>query len=170
MAQQKNELNIKLAYGKYCTLNKNAFLDSYNFSESGLSSEKAYDNFKKFGVNEISQAKTKKWYNYFFESLLSPFNSILLGISFVLIYTDIFLANTPNYANIIVILVLVVISTFLDFFQEFNSNKAAEKLKELVATSTIVIRDGKQIHIPIKNITIGDVVESSAARMIPPDL
>ena len=170
MAQQKNELNIKLAYGKYCTLNKEAFLDSYNFSESGLSSEKAYDNFKKFGVNEISQAKPKKWYNYFFESLFSPFNSILLGISFVLIYTDIFLANTPNYANIIVILILVIISTFLDFFQEFNSNKAAEKLKELVATSTIVIRDGKQIHIPIKNITIGDVVVLSAGSMIPADL
>ena len=88
----------------------------------------------------------------------------------MLIYTDIFLANTPNYANIIVILVLVVISTFLDFFQEFNSNIAAEKLKELVATSTIVIRDGKQIHIPIKNITIGDVVVLSAGSMIPADL
>ena len=75
----------------------------------------------------------------------SPFNSILMGISLVLIYTDIILPETPSYANIIVILVLVIVSTLLDFIEEFRSNKAAEKLKELVATSTTVIRNGKRV-------------------------
>ena len=44
---------------------------------------------------------------------------------------------------------LYIESTLLDFFEEYRSNKAAEKLKELVATSTSVIRDGKQIDIPL---------------------
>ncbi|MDE5831072.1 MAG: hypothetical protein K2H53_05580, partial [Clostridia bacterium] len=67
---------------------------------------------------------------------------------------DIYLPETPSYANIIVIAILVSASTLLDFFEEFRSNKAAEKLKELVATTTTVIRDGKEIQIPIKYVTI----------------
>lgn len=86
--------------------------------------------------------------------MFTPFNSILLGIVVILIYTDIYLPETPSYANIIVIWVLVTASTLLDFFEEFRSNKAAEKLKELVATTTVVIRNGEEIQIPIKNVTI----------------
>ncbi len=67
-------------------------------------------------------------------------------------------------------MVLVTASTLLEFFEEFRSNKAAEKLKELVATSVSVIRDGKEIQIPIKEIVLGDVVVLSAGSMIPADL
>ena len=81
-----------------------------------------------------------------------------MGISLVLIYTDIILPETPSYANIIVILVLVIVSTLLDFIEEFRSNKAAEKLKELVATSTTVIRNGKELQIPINQVVLGDIV------------
>lgn len=104
------------------------------------------------------------------QSLFTPFNCILLGIVAILIYTDIYLASDPNYANIIVIVILVVTSTLLDFFEEYRLNKAAEKLKEIVATTTIVIRDGEKIEIPIKNIVLGDTVLLSAGSMIPADL
>ena len=65
---------------------------------------------------------------------------------------------------------MVIASTLLEFFEEFRSNKAAEKLKELVGTTTLVLRDGKEIKIPIHNITIGDVVLLSSGSMIPADL
>lgn len=58
----------------------------------------------------------------------------------------------------------------LEFFEEFRSNKAAEKLKELVATNATVLRDGKEIQIPIKEVTLGDIVLLSAGSMIPADL
>ena len=58
----------------------------------------------------------------------------------------------------------------LEFFEEFRSNKAAEKLKELVATNATVLRDGKKIQIPIKEVTLGDIVLLSAGSMIPADL
>ena len=170
MAQPKEELNVQKSYGKECTLSKDDFLKQYNISEAGLSSVQAYEGLHKYGLNEVSQAKPKKWYNYFFESLLSPFNLILMGITVVLLYTDVILPSTPSYANIIVILVLVIVSTLLDFFEEFRSNKAAEKLKELVATSTTVIRDGKEIQVPIKNVTLGDIVLLSAGSMLPADI
>lgn len=88
----------------------------------------------------------------------------------VLFYTDVILPQTPSYANIIVILVLVMTSTLLEFVQEFKSNKAAAKLKEMVATQTTVIRNGKKIKIPNKEVTIGDIVILSAGDMMPADL
>ena len=157
-------------YGNQCILPKNDFISKYNFNENGLSSQEAQEMIAKNGVNQVSQSKPKKWYNYFFESLFSPFNTILLGISLVLLYTDVIIPETPSYANIIVILVLVIASTLLEFFEEFRSNRAAEKLKELVGTTTLVLRDGKGIKIPIHNITIGDVVLLSSGSMIPADL
>lgn len=124
------------------------------YRKLGLSIEDAKLRLQNYGLNEIKQSKPKKWYNYFIESLLSPFNLILLGIVVVLIYTDIYLPEKPSYANIIVIAILVTASTLLDFFEEYRSNKAAQKLKELVATTAVVIRDGKEIQLPINEVTI----------------
>ena len=115
-------------------------------------------------------SKPKRWYKYLLESLFSPFNCILLGIVAILFYTDVYLAEKPSYANIIVIAILVSASTLLEFFEEYRSNKAAEKLKELVATTTTVLRNGKEIQIPIKEIVLGDIVILSAGSMIPADL
>ncbi len=170
MTKQKEDLNIRDMYGSQCILSKDDFLSKYNFDENGLSSQQAQEMIAKNGVNQVSQSKPKKWYNYFFESLFSSFNTILLGISLVLLYTDVVIPETPSYANIIVILVLVIASTLLEFFEEFRSNRAAEKLKELVGTTTLVLRDDKEIKIPIHNITIGDVVLLSSGSMIPADL
>ena len=170
MTKQKEDLNIRDMYGSQCILSKDDFLSKYNFDENGLLSQQAQEMIAKNGVNQVSQSKPKKWYNYFFASLFSSFNTILLGISLVLLYTDVVIPETPSYANIIVILVLVIASTLLEFFEEFRSNRAAEKLKELVGTTTLVLRDGKEIKIPIYNITIGDVVLLSSGSMIPADL
>ena len=170
MANTKEDVNVGKMYGEECTLPRDDFIKKYKVNEEGLSSEKASELIKNLGLNEIKQAKPKRWYNYFWESLISPFNCILLGIVCILIYTDIYLPETPSYANIIVIAILVTASTLLDFFEEYRSNKAAEELKEMVATTTTVIRDNKEIQIPINQVTIGDIVVLSAGSMIPADL
>lgn len=167
---KKEEFDVQKFYGEDCTINSEDFKTKYKVSENGLSSSKAQENIKNLGYNQIKQSKPKRWYNYFFSSLFSPFNSILLGISFILVYTDIILPSNPSPANIIVIAVLILVSTFLEFIEEFRSNNAAEKLKELVETTATVIRNGKEITIPLKEVTLGDVVKLSAGSMIPADL
>ena len=166
----KEDFDVTKAYADECLLPKDEFIKKYHVKTDGLSSQEASSKISKYGLNEVSQNKPKKWYNYFFESLFSPFNCILLGIVLILIYTDIILPATPSYANITVIAILIVASTLLDFVEEFRSNKAAEKLKELVATTCTVIRDKKEVTIPIKEVTIGDIVKLSAGSMIPADL
>ena len=170
MQNTKDEVNVSKLYGQECLLPKDDFIKQYKIKENGLSQSEADYKIKQLGANIIKQAKPKKWYHYFLESLFTPFNLILLGITLLLCYTDIFLPETPSYANIIVIAILVIASTLLDFFEEYRSNKAANELKELVATTCHVLRDGKEIQLPIKDVTLGDIVVLSAGSMIPADL
>ena len=170
MSDSKENVDVLKMYGEDSTTQRAEFLKKHNLNEKGLTSKQAEINIKKFGLNETKKAKPKKWYNYLLQSLLTPFNCILIGISIILIYTDIYLAIEPSYANIIVIAILVTASTLLDFFESYRSNKAAEKLREIVETTTTVIRDNKEINIPVKNVTLGDIVLLSAGSIIPADL
>ena len=170
MSDSKENVDVLKMYGEDSTTKRDEFLKKHNLNEKGLTSKQAEINIKKLGLNETKKAKPKKWYNYLLQSLLTPFNCILIGISIILIYTDIYLAIEPSYANIIVIAILVTASTLLDFFESYRSNKAAEKLREIVETTTTVIRDNKEINIPVKNVTLGDIVLLSAGSIIPADL
>ena len=170
MQNTKDVIDINKLYGEQCLKDKDEFLKKFEIDEKGLTENEVDQNLKKYGKNEVKQAKPKKWYHYFSQSFFSPFNSILLGIVLILFYTDVFLPENPSFANIIVIIVLVAVSTLLEFTEEYKSNKAAQKLKELVETTTTVIRDGKKIDIPLKMVTVGDIVYLSAGSMIPADL
>ena len=168
---KKEDVNFKEMYGKATILKPKEIISEQKINlEKGLSTKQVKEKLDKYGSNIISKSKEKKWYNYFLESLFSKFNLILLGIVVVLFYTDVMLAEKPSYANIIVIIVLVLTSTFLEFFEEFKSNKAAAKLKEMVATQSTVIRNGKKIKVLNKDVVIGDIVVLSAGDMIPADL
>lgn len=166
---KKEDVDIQQIYGDSCILSPQEFIEKNNININGLDSSKSMESLHKYGTNEIKHSKPKKWYNYFFASLFSPFNTILLGITLVLVYTDIILTESPSPANIIVIAVLVLVSTLLEFFEVYRSNRAAEKLKELVATTTTVLRDGKKVNIPLKDVTIGDIIILSAGDLIPAD-
>ena len=171
MRQVKEDINIDKVYGKDALSSVDDFIKNNNVDlKNGLRDEQVKVNIEKYGTNEIKGSKPKKWYNYFLESLFSPFNSILMGIILVLLYTDVYLSTEPSWANIIVIAVLIITSTLLEFFEEFRSNRAAEKLKELVATTVNVLRNGEEKQIPIKDVTVGDIVSLSAGSMIPADL
>ena len=170
MVNSKEEVDVAKMYGEECLLSKDAFIKKHKIRENGLSTQEANRRLQGLGYNEIKQTKPKRWYNYFLESLFSPFNIILLGITLLLVYTDIILPKSPSYANISVILILVTATTLLDFVEEYRSNRAASKLKDLVATTCTVLRDGKEVSLPIKDVTIGDIIILSAGSMIPADL
>ena len=168
--EKKDDVNIEKIYGHLCKTSKEDFVKEFKIKENGLNSSEVAERIRTNGYNEVTRKKPKRWYNYLLKSLITPFNSILLGIALVLLYTDVYLPENPDFANIIVIAVLVTISTLLEFFSEYRSNKAAEKLKQLVLTMATVIRNGKKIKVPFRNLVVGDTVILSAGDMIPADL
>ncbi len=176
MGQNGTKKNVPIVpkgermYNKECTSSREKFLEENKFRENGITHQEANENKVKYGENILKQKKPKKWYNYLLESLFSSFNLILLGITLVLIYTDVILPEEPSYANIIVIVILITASTLLEFFEVYRSNKAAEKLKSMVSVKASVYRNGEITKVPLQDITIGDVVSLSAGDLIPADL
>ncbi|MFV0350949.1 MAG: magnesium-translocating P-type ATPase [Oscillospiraceae bacterium] len=71
---------------------------------------------------------------------------------------------------VIIVLVMILISGFLQFFQEMRSGRAAEKLSELVETTISVRRGGQDAEIPIDEIVVGDIVNLAAGDMVPADM
>lgn len=151
---REEKIDIVSLYGQDAFTTPDNMLVQYETSLDGLSASRVEEHLKRYGFNEMKQAKEKKWYHYFFSSLFSPFNLILLGITLVLFYTDVILTTPSSYANIIVIFLLITASTLLEFWEVYKSNKAATKLKNLVAISSTVIRDGKKQNIPLREVTI----------------
>ena len=119
MRQVKEDINIDKVYGKDALSSVDDFIKDNNVDlKNGLRDEQVKVNIEKYGINEIKGSRPKKWYNYFFDSLFSPFNSILMGIILVLLYTDVYLSAEPSWANIIVIAViaLILIIAIIIFF------------------------------------------------------
>lgn len=65
LKNEKEEVDILKLYGQDCTMSTEDFIKKYKVKESGLSTGEASYKRKKFGTNEIKQAKPKKWYHYF---------------------------------------------------------------------------------------------------------
>ena len=72
---------------------------------------------------------------------------------------------------VVVIAIIAILSTVsvVTYFEEFRSNKAAEKLKKMVATKTTVIRNGQKIEIKHPAKTHEEAVDFTLKQLINPE-
>lgn len=68
-----------------------------------------------------------------------------------------------------IILVIIVISATLGFWQERRAGRAIEKLAAMVHTTASVLREGKAIAVPLEHVIPGDVVLLAAGDTVPGD-
>jgi len=87
MANKEN-IDIKEMYGDFTIETPESYIQKNEINlETGLTDKIISKNRSKYGRNITSKSKTKKWYNYFIESLLTPFNSILIrDCSYFILY------------------------------------------------------------------------------------
>ncbi len=141
-------------------------------NSTGLADHVVIEMRNQFGLNEIEHERAPAWYKQLFHSFLTPFNAVLLTIACVSFVIDVFLVKPGegDYKTVVVVVTMVLLSSLLRFWQEFNSNQAAEKLKSLVKTTATVLRQEQgKIEMDIKEIVPGDIILLSAGDMIPAD-
>jgi len=143
---------------------------------NGLSDEQVHEKKETFGLNEIAHEKAAPWYKQLLEAFINPFIGVLIVIALVSLVTDVITAKPgeEDYTSVIILGIMVLLSSLLRFWQEFSSNKAAEKLKGMVKTTATVMRNTAlqstvKKEIDIKEIVPGDIVLLSAGDMIPAD-
>lgn len=71
--------------------------------------------------------------------------------------------------NAALIALMVVLSVALNFVQVYRSEQAARKLRNIVAPTASVWRDGKIVEIPAREIVRGDLLEVRAGDLVAAD-
>jgi Mg2+-importing ATPase len=137
--------------------------EKLNYSPSGLSSSEAEQRLMRYGYNEIAREQPISPFRRLVSHLKNPLVILLSILGLVSWLTGDFRAAT-------VILVMVILGIVLRYFQEMRADKAAQKLKAMVSTHATVIRDERQMELPLKLLVPGDLVVLSAGDMVPADI
>ncbi len=150
-------------------------LHLFDTSLEGLSETEAKRRLTKSGPNEIAREKPTQWYIQLLKTVTNPLSLLLLVLATVSLLT-----GSPIAA--LIILIMVIFGGLLRFSQEFQSNKAAEKLRAMVSiTATVSRKDDAKAAMPKQGITAGkeievkllvpgDIILLSAGDMIPADI
>jgi Mg2+-importing ATPase len=132
-------------------------------SERGLEPAQIEERLARFGPNEAVREKRLGFLGEIFERFKNPLVLQLLAIAIVSYLLGDLRATT-------VVGAMIVLSVFLAYYQEMRSNKAAEKLRAMIKTTCTVIRTGKEVDLPMRELVPGDIVVLAAGSIIPADL
>ncbi|PLZ29453.1 ATPase [Fischerella thermalis WC442] len=129
-----------------------AVLTAFNTSkQSGLSSKSAAENLNKYGPNFLATAKTRSDLSI----LIDQFKSLPVALLGVAAGVSVF---TRGLIDALVILGVVGLNAAIGYRTESQSERIIHSLGSHQETSTWVIRNGKQIEIPIEDVVIGDIL------------
>jgi len=150
--------------------NVDDILKLFNASFDGLSEKEAGIRLEKYGSNEITYKKRESS----LVRLLSGFKNPLIILLIIIAGTAL---SIHEIETSIIITIMILISVLLTYFQESRSDKAAQKLQEMVSINASVIRKvneedkkGNVREIPVRLLVPGDIVYLSAGNIIPADI
>lgn len=130
---------------------------------TGLTQEEASARLVAYGPNEVTQEGRGGWWVRLFAAIRNPLVILLAALAVVSVLTG----DVPAAA---VMAVMVVLGVGLRFFQEIKADAAAARLRAMIHVNATVVRDGKELDLPLREIVPGDVVKLAAGDMIPGDV
>ena len=129
----------------------------------GLSTQEARSRLEKNGPNILdSHSRNSVW-----KLLLRQFESPIILILFAATIISMFLGEVTDG---IIILAIIIPSGLLGFWQEHRASKTMESLMSQVQIHVEVIRDRKEMTVPIAEVVVGDLVALRAGDLVPADL
>jgi len=137
-------------------------LASLDSKHDGLSQEEAQRRLAQFGHNELAAGeKVSPW-----KIFLEQFKNFLIIILLVAVVLS---AVVGEVADAVVIFVIVLFAAGLGFIQEYRAERAMEALKKMAAPMASVLRDGKEVEIPSRELVPGDIIILRTGDRIPAD-
>lgn len=128
----------------------------------GLTSAQAAELQKRYGKNELTNAKRESLIMRILHTLKEP--TILL-----LLITTILYLILGELSDGIIMLISVSAITAIDIFQEWKTDKALRALKDLSEPKITALRDGKKVEILSADLVPGDIVFIEEGVKIPAD-
>ena len=160
---RSGSIKISELLGQSARQDASVTLQKLNTTASGLASQEAGVRLEQYGYNEVAKEKHVSWLMRLWDNVKNPL-VILLSVLGVVSYV------TGDIPGTIIIFMMVLLGIVLRFVQESRADDAAEKLQAMVSTTATVVREGKAMEIPLKELVPGDVVRLSAGDMVPADV
>ena len=136
-------------------------------SENGLDEKEAESRLEKDGKNKLEEPPKEPLIKKFFKSLLDPMIIMLLVSAGISLVTSII--SHESFADVIIILFVVITNTILGMVQESKAENAIESLKEMTKATSKVQRNGMIRTINSEDLVKGDVIVLEAGDSIPAD-
>ncbi len=153
---------------KWYTQSVDEVLSKLGVSAEGLTSAEAKVRQDKYGPNKLKEAPKPTLLQRFIAQLKDPMLIILMVAAAVSAITGM-LANEPEWAEVIIILTVVLLNAILGVFQESKAEAAIEALQTMTAATCKVLRDGKMVILRSDELVPGDVVLLEAGDAVPAD-
>ncbi len=129
---------------------------------SGLSETEAADRLKAEGLNELPQSKAPGIFTIAFRAIREPM--FLLLIASGAIYLAL---GERREATLLLGFVVVVIS--ITVYQERKTERSLEALRDLSSPRALVVRGGKRLRIPGREVVRGDILVLAEGDRVPAD-
>ncbi len=128
----------------------------------GLTAREAAERLKSLGANRINMRGKRNEFLILLLHFRSPLIIILLSAAIISLAMG-------EAVNASIIILMVMVSLVIDYFQERDARNAAEKLRQRVKFRVLVLRDGIEKNIVPETLVPGDVVRLSSGRIVPAD-
>ena len=143
-------------------------LQSLGVGAEGLTSAQAQERLAKYGPNKLKEAEKPTLLQRFIEQLKDPMLIILMIAAGVSALTGM-LSGENEWAEVIIIIAVVLLNAILGVFQESKAEAAIEALQTMTAATCKVLRDGKMVILHSDELVPGDVVLLEAGDAVPAD-
>ena len=145
----------------------------FETSEKGLTQAEASSRLEKYGKNKLKEAeKTPRW-KRFLDSISDPMIIMLLVAAAIQALVNVLQMSEgfklSEFADVIVIMAVVVINTIMSLIQESKAEGAMEALMQMTASTSKVLRDGEVKVVKSEDIVVGDVIIYEAGDTVPAD-
>jgi magnesium-transporting ATPase (P-type) len=136
---------------KFWRLEDEDVFAAFESQPAGLTESEAADRLRSSGPNEIAEKEKRTGFRILLSQFANSFVLVLIGAAVIAWFLQ-------DRTDSLVILVIVILSTLLGFFQEYRAERALRELKKFITMRATVMRDGALSVVETKRIVPGDVV------------
>ena len=134
---------------------------------TGLNAVQVSQSRAQHGSNVLTPAKRAAWWQLYLEKFNDPVIRILIIAAVIAIAAG---AYHGEYIEGVGILLAILLSTFLGFWNEHRANREFELLNQIDDDVPVkAIREGKVLTIPKRDVVVGDVLLMELGEEVPAD-
>ena len=158
---------------KYYLLENDEVLKQVQSNYDGLTSKEAENRLKTNGKNKLEETQKETMFQKFVNSISDPMIIMLVAAAAIQAVVNVMQMkdgfNLSEFADVIVILAVVIINTLMSLIQESKAEGAMEALMQMTASTSKVLRDGEIKIVKSEDVVIGDVIVFEAGDTVPAD-